>query len=324
MNCRQLTKHYVSSLVIVLPIWGLALYGIGYILSKFVFPWESFNAAHLVNLHYEPFIMKSIMPIALAILLLLRRARSNYPDRTFYIEIPLIVFSFLLFLVNGMFFFTFQNYNPKLLYFGILLTFLPTYLLLGLFVALASYWNRKFSGREFASDSNARNFLIRWRIAILLYLLIVVCVSLAYLLCFAAISSHLLSEYSSLIYAPRFFQMGITAAYLQWLHLGSHFWVPALVTEHFFIVAIVTLFLFRRIITVEPSRVFRVEIPIMAFIWFLFRIAGFLLIYSTVVGISDFEAMLIIVIPTLFAWLWMVVVARLLIRMRKRMIHDTH
>lgn len=322
----MLAKIYLRTALAVLPVWMVGLYAIEALsLKVFGFPVSTFFTSG-IKYQYEPVSVESILLMALAIVFLLRRAVSHHPDRAFFIEIPLTIFLFLYTVVihKGMYV-TFQNYRIDLLYLGVQISFVSAFFLLGILIGLASHWNRKFCRRPPLTLDMERcsSKVGKWRV-VGVYVCTVIGIQLLHygvgkLALKLSSPSHFWSNFFSLFYSYTFFMSGIIDSILEWMHLSNVLVYLVIVSIlPFILIAVIVFFLFRRVLGVEPRRVYRVEIPLITLICVLLRMVNFVEMYSTTV-ISVFSCMAIMLIPPVLTGLWTTMTAYGLIQIKNRL-----
>lgn len=326
MTLKQASKIYFRSAVVVLPIWILGLYAIEVILERAMgFPDNARGWGYHSAYHYDPLAFETVSLMVVAMLLLLRREISKNQDRAYFMEIPLVVFAYLyLANINGVAH-LFQNINPPVLYYGVLLLFIPILFLIGIMVALFSYWRYKFHERSVKVNSSEGFFAKAWQWSFVkLYFCTVVCLLLLYYsvdklaIVLSPVFPSLKFFFISRNFAT-FFLSGVVAPILRWMHLDSYVMVLIIMSSGpLMVISMVVFFLLRRISSSEPRRVYRVEVPIITLISWLFGAAIALLACSSA-QIPRLAATVMELFPPLITWLWVSATAYALIRVKNRL-----
>lgn len=137
----------------------------------------------------------------------------------------------------------------------------------------------------------------------------------------AALIDNLVPRFFASIFHPIFFNYDpLTILIFRLLEIDSIELLQAISFIESIVFSIVVLFfLIRRIKGPYPRFVFKIEIPIMTLVYLVFRMTCPVLFILLIIELSLLDAGIIIFLPTLIVWLWMIALAHVLIRMRGRL-----
>lgn len=111
----------------------------------------------------------------------------------------------------------------------------------------------------------------------------------------------------------------LATLFFGWLDIDNRGlgWTVAVV-ESIVFVSVILYLLMRRIKGSEPKLVFKIEIPIVVLVYLVFRMTCPVLFMMMSMEMSWLDVVIIVLMPVIVVSLWMIIMARILIRIRGR------